>query len=39
MNIFTERNPTFLPGLMFVIAVHGALLYFLFKQQFIPPPK
>ena len=39
MNIFTERNPTFLPGLMFVIAVHAALLYFLFKQQFIPPPK
>jgi len=34
-----NRNPTFLPGLMLVIAIHGALLYFLFKQQFIPPPK
>lgn len=34
-----KRNPAFLPGLMFVIAVHGALLYFLLKQQFISPPK
>ncbi|HET7060585.1 MAG TPA: TonB family protein [Nitrosospira sp.] len=34
-----NRNPTFLPGLMLVIAIHAALLYFLFKQQFIPPPK
>ncbi|MDE2366895.1 MAG: energy transducer TonB [Betaproteobacteria bacterium] len=34
-----RRNPAFLPGLMFVVAAHGALLYFLFKQQFIPPPK
>ncbi len=24
---------------MFVIVAHGALLYFLFKQQFISPPK
>lgn len=24
---------------MLVVALHGALLYFLFKQQFIPPPK
>lgn len=24
---------------MFVLAVHGALLYFLFKQQLIPPPE
>jgi protein TonB len=34
-----KRNPAFLPGLMFVIAVHGALFYFLLKQQFISPPK
>ncbi|WP_090828244.1 energy transducer TonB [Nitrosovibrio tenuis] len=34
-----KRNPTFLPGLMFVIAAHGALFYFLLKQQFIAPPK
>ena len=34
-----KRNPAFLPGLMFVIAMHGALLYFLLKQQFISPPK
>jgi len=34
-----KRNPVFLPGLMFVLAAHGALLYFLFKQQLIPPPE
>ncbi|MEP7371278.1 MAG: energy transducer TonB [Nitrosospira sp.] len=34
-----KRNPAFLPGLMFVLAAHGALLYFLFKQQLIPPPE
>jgi periplasmic protein TonB len=34
-----KRNPAFLPGLMFVIAIHGAVLYFLLKQQFISPPK
>lgn len=28
-----------LPGLMFVILLHGGLLYFLFKQQLIPPPQ
>lgn len=28
-----------LPGLMFVIAIHGGLLYFLFKQKLIPPPE
>lgn len=39
MNILAQRNPAFLPGLIFVIAVHAGLLYFLFKQQFIPPPK
>ncbi len=34
-----KRNPVFLPSLMFVLAAHGALLYFLFKQQLIPPPE
>ncbi|KIO49821.1 energy transducer TonB [Nitrosospira sp. NpAV] len=34
-----KRNPVALPGLMFVLAAHGALLYFLFKQQLIPPPE
>jgi periplasmic protein TonB len=34
-----NRNPAFLPSLMFVLAAHGALLYFLFKQQLIPPPE
>lgn len=34
-----NRNPAFLPSLMFVIAAHGALLYFLFRQQLIPPPE
>ena len=34
-----KHNPAFLPGLMFVLAAHGALLYFLFKQQLIPPPE
>lgn len=34
-----KRNPAFLPGLLFVLAAHGMLLYFLFKQQLIPPPE
>ena len=34
-----KRNPVFLPSLMLVLAAHGALLYFLFKQQLIPPPE
>jgi protein TonB len=38
-NMILKRNPAFLPGLMFVIAIHGAVLYFLLKQQFISPPK
>jgi protein TonB len=37
--MISNRDPAFLPGLMLVIAVHGALLYFLFKQQFIPSPR
>jgi periplasmic protein TonB len=34
-----NRNPAFLPSLMLVLAAHGALLYFLFKQELIPPPE
>ena len=37
--MINKRNPVFLPSLMFVLAAHGALLYFLFKQQLIPPPE
>jgi protein TonB len=37
--MISNRDPAFLPGLMLVIAVHGAILYFLFKQQFIPSPQ
>jgi protein TonB len=33
------RSNISVPGLMFVIAIHGGILYFLFKQQLIPPPK
>jgi len=38
-RMMIKRNPVFLPSLMFVLAAHGALLYFLFKQQLIPPPE
>jgi protein TonB len=38
-SMITNRNPAFLPSLMLVLAAHGALLYFLFKQQLIPPPE
>ncbi|SCY69341.1 outer membrane transport energization protein TonB [Nitrosospira sp. Nl5] len=34
-----KRNSVSLPGLMFVLGIHGALLYFLFKQELIPPPE
>lgn len=34
-----NRNVVSLPGLLFVVAIHGALLYFLFKQEMIPPPE
>ena len=37
--MMTKYNSVSLPGLMFVLAAHGALLYFLFKQQLIPPPE
>ena len=35
----TRRNPTFLPGLLFVLLAHGALLYGLWSQRLIPPPE
>jgi periplasmic protein TonB len=38
-RMIIKRNPVFLPSLMLVLAAHGALLYFLFKQQLIPPPE
>jgi protein TonB len=38
-RMITKHNSVSLPGLMFVLAAHGALLYFLFKQQLIPPPE
>lgn len=34
-----NRNAVSLPGLVFVVAIHSALLYFLFKQEMIPPPE
>jgi len=35
----TKHDPTFLPGLMFVLAIHAGLLYLLFQQRVIPPPE
>ncbi len=32
-------NPIFFPGLLFVLAAHGALLYFLWNLRLIPPPE
>jgi protein TonB len=34
-----KYNPIFLPGMLFVLAVHGALLYVLWIQRLIPPPE
>lgn len=34
-----KYNPVFLPGLLFVLAIHGALLYVLWNQRLIPPPE
>lgn len=34
-----NRSAVSLPGLVFVVAIHSALLYFLFKQEMIPPPE
>ena len=34
-----KLNPIFLPGMLFVLAVHGALLYVLWNQRLIPPPE
>ena len=34
-----KLNPIFFPSLLFVVAIHGALLYFLWNQRLIPPPE
>jgi len=34
-----KYNPVFLPGMLFVLAFHGALLYVLWNQQLISPPE
>jgi protein TonB len=34
-----KLNPIFLPGMLFVLAVHGALLYVLWIHRLIPPPE
>jgi protein TonB len=34
-----KYNPVFLPGMLFVLAFHGALLYVLWNQRLIPPPE
>ena len=33
-----KYNPVFLPGMLFVLAFHGALFYVLWNQRLIPPP-
>lgn len=38
-SMTTKRDMVFLPGLMFVLALHAGLLYFLFQQRVIPPPE
>ena len=35
----TQRKFISLPGLLFVLAIHGALFYGLWQQQLIPPPE
>jgi len=39
LNMVAKFNPVFLPGLLFVVAIHGALLYVLWNQRLIPPPE
>ncbi len=34
-----KYNPVFLPGMLFVLAFHGAILYVLWNQRLIPPPE
>jgi protein TonB len=34
-----KYNSVFLPGMLFVLAFHGALLYVLWNQRLIPPPE
>ncbi len=35
----TQKHLPSLPGLLFVLAIHGALFYGLWKQEMIPPPE
>ena len=35
----TRKNLISLPGLLFVLAIHGALFYGLWQQRIIPPPE
>ncbi len=35
----TKQNVVSLPGLLFVLAIHAALFYGLWKNQLIPPPE
>lgn len=35
----TKRKTASLPGVLFVLALHGALFYILWSQKLIPPPK
>ncbi|MEE9222897.1 MAG: energy transducer TonB [Nitrosomonadaceae bacterium] len=37
--MLAKLNPVFLPGLLFVLAIHGALFYVLWNQRLIPPPE
>jgi len=37
--MIVKYNPVFLPGMLFVLAFHGALLYVLWNQRLIPPPE
>ena len=37
--MLVKYNPVFLPGMLFVLAFHGALLFVLWNQRLIPPPE
>lgn len=37
--MFAKLNPIFLPGLLFVLAIHSALFYVLWNQRLVPPPE
>ena len=36
--MLVKYNPAFLPGILIVLAFHGALFYVLWNQRLIPPP-